>query len=128
MSLLFLNLTILSYLFSHWWAKQTAPLFCRNHATAFLFDGNLEEFKKALIKQIEHTPGLSMVRESPHYFLISSRPTWLSFGSYYHVEYQESSQGVYGVIALQPKLVATPLDHSELSNSLPHKVEWKDAG
>lgn len=105
MSFFFFIVTVLTLLFSHFWARRTRPVTPSSFAWTKNFSGSLEDFHKSLEKFVKSQPELLILEKTKHKYLISQSPSLFEFGNFYHLKLEETEEGVIVNLEVQAKLV-----------------------
>ena len=126
MSLFFLQLSILTYFLTHYWAKKTKPEKDFSFGHIFIFQGNSKDFKKKLETWILSQKNLKKVEDKNNEMILSSPPSVWSYGYFYHFQWVEKEKHTEVVFCVQPKLVSMPNDRETLGEKLSKELELKD--
>jgi hypothetical protein len=105
MSVFFLILTMLTYAFSHFWARLSKPVEPRSFDWTKSFQGSKEEFTKQLEELVNNHPNFIILERTPTRFVLGEAPGILDYGSFYHISCEDHSGPLIIHIHKQPKLI-----------------------
>ena len=128
MSLFFIFLSILTYVFSHYWAKRTRPDQAHSFNQTQYFSGSLKEFQEHFKKVISKNPRLQIIEHSSTHYLVNESPGTLTYGYFYHIKCEQKEEHLIINILAQPKLISHHNDKNKLQDKLFSGMEFQDVG
>ncbi len=97
--------TLLTYLFSHFWARRTRPKAPSDFQWTKTFSGDLVDFQKQVESVVEKNSQLLILEKTKDRYLISESPSLFEYGNFYHIQcVQEGDQRIVKM-QVQAKLV-----------------------
>ncbi len=106
MSFFFFIVTLLTLMFSHFWARRTRPETPSRFGWTKNFSGNLPSFHRRVEKLVQEHPELLILEKTNQKYLISQSPSLFEFGSFYHLHAEVTSDGLVVKLEIQPKLIS----------------------
>ena len=126
MSLLLLKVTLLSFLFTHFWARRTNPYPSFVYSLTKEFKGSFLEFENLLNRWVSLNPKLKIIQHSKPLIIIEETPSLFNFGGYYHIQMRREPQALLVTFSYQTKLVSPPIPPKDLNHFLEHDLKLED--
>lgn len=126
MSLFFLKLSVLTYFFSHYWAKKTKPQKDFSFGHIFIYKGNSKEFQKDLRTWMDQQKNLKIIESGSTELIVSTSASMWSYGYFYHFQWIEKEKHTEVIFCVQPKLVSIPKDRDSIGEQISKALELKD--
>lgn len=111
MSLFFLLLSLITYAFSHLWAKRTRPLSQNSYTKQWIYHGSVCDFKHLLVEWVQKQSHFHLIVSKENDFVISEQARWLSYGGFHHLRITQKPDALIVELSFQPKLISTGLDY-----------------
>lgn len=128
MSLFFLSFTLLTLLFSHFRANRTKPENPNSFEWTHYYKGTLSDFTLKIEKFVEQKSNLLILERTKTKFIISESSQLFDFGRFYHIQCNESEDGLEIQIHIQSKLVDPISKEKPGNNKLISEIEGNDVG
>lgn len=128
MSLLFLGLTVITFLVSHFWAGKNRPKRPSRPTAELLFNGFSEEFIKNLQQALQNNKRLKLLKWTKTEIIISENAGLFRYGTFYHLDLNNRRNDILVLVYIQPKLIGPQHDISPSVLELFKKIELKNVG
>ncbi len=105
MSFFFFIITLLTFLFSHFWARRTQPKAPSDFQWVKNFSGDRSDFQKQIEAAVQQNSQLLILEKTKDRYLISESPSLFEYGNYYHIQFVEEGDQPVVKMQVQAKLV-----------------------